>query len=115
MFQPIMIENTITEIEAKIRGANAVTEERKRELLQLLGTLKTEVGSLAKTHDEHASSIANFAHTSAHEATREKPNVALRELSVRGLRSSVDGFEQSHPKLVQIVNTISNTLSNLGI
>jgi malonyl CoA-acyl carrier protein transacylase len=110
-----MIENTITEIEAKIRGANAVTEERKRELLQLLGTLKTEVGWLAKTHDEHASSIANFAHTSAHEATREKPNAALRELSVRGLRSSVDGFEQSHPKLVQIVNTISNTLSNLGI
>jgi hypothetical protein len=39
----------------------------------------------------------------------------LRELSVRGLRSSVTGFERSHPKLVQIVNTISNTLANLGI
>jgi Domain of unknown function (DUF4404) len=37
------------------------------------------------------------------------------EHSLLGLRSSVDGFEQSHPKLVQIVNSISNTLSNLGI
>jgi hypothetical protein len=110
-----MIENTIIEIEAKIRGADSVSEDRKRELLQLLGTLKTEVGALAKTHDEQAQSIADFAKISAHEATREKQNPALRELSLRGLRSSADGFEQSHPKLVQIVNSISNTLSNLGI
>jgi len=27
----------------------------------------------------------------------------------------VDGFEKSNPRLVQIVNAISNTLSNLGI
>jgi len=39
----------------------------------------------------------------------------LRELSVRGLQSSVEGFEKSNPRLVEIVNTISNTLSNLGI
>jgi len=110
-----MIENTIGEIEAKIRGAESVSDERKRELLQLLGTLKSEVGKLSKTHDEQAQSIADFAKISAHEATREKPNPQLRELSVRGLRSSADGFEQSHPKLVQIVNSISNTLSNLGI
>ena len=110
-----MIENTIGEIEAKIRGADSVSDERKRELLQLLGTLKSEVGNLSKTHDEQAQSIADFAKISAHEATREKQNPALREISVRGLRSSVDGFEQSHPKLVQIVNNISNTLSNLGI
>ncbi|MGH7977201.1 MAG: DUF4404 family protein [Limisphaerales bacterium] len=110
-----MIEKTIGEIEAKIRGANSVGEEHKRELLQLLGTLKSEIGALEKTDDERAQSIADFAKIAAHEATREKQNPQLRELSVRGLRSSVDGFEQSHPKLVQIVNSISNTLSNLGI
>jgi hypothetical protein len=110
-----MIEQTIVEIEAKIRGANSVSEARKRELLQLLGTLKSEVCALEKTHDEQAQSIADFAKLSAHEATREKQNPELRELSVRGLRSSVDGFEQSHPRLVQIVNSISNMLSSLGI
>ncbi|HEY5297326.1 MAG TPA: DUF4404 family protein [Verrucomicrobiae bacterium] len=110
-----MIENTITKIEAKIRGANAVTEERKRELLQLLGTLKSEIGKLSETHGEQAQSIAGFANVSAHEATRVEKNPQSLEHSVRGLRSSVDGFEQSHPKLVQIVNSISNTLSNLGI
>jgi Domain of unknown function (DUF4404) len=110
-----MIEKTITEIEAKIHGANAISDERKRELLQLLGTLKSEVGTLAKTHDEQASSIANFTQTSTHEATREQQNQESLELSLKGLRSSVDGFEQSHPKLVQIVNSISKTLADLGI
>jgi Mg2+ and Co2+ transporter CorA len=110
-----MIEKTIDEIEAKIRGANAVNEERKAELLKLLGTLKTEVGALAKTHGEQADSIAGFAQVSAYEATRKTQNPQSLQHSIQGLRSSVDGFEQSHPKLVQIVNSISNTLSNLGI
>jgi hypothetical protein len=110
-----MIENTIGEIEAKINSSSSISDERKQELLKLLGTLKSEVGTLAKTDDEQASSIANFAQASAHEATREKQNAESLELSLKGLRSSVDGFEQSHPRLVQIVNRISQTLSDLGI
>jgi hypothetical protein len=111
----IMIEKTLNEIESKIQAATSVGDTRKRELLDLLGRLKTEVAALSKTHDEQAQSIAGFAHLSAHEATRAAQNTALRELSVRGLRSSVQGFEQSHPQLVQVVNNISNTLANLGI
>jgi Mg2+ and Co2+ transporter CorA len=110
-----MIENTISEIEAKIHSTESVSDDHKRELLQLLATLKTEVGTLAQTHGEQADSIANFAKLSTLEATRTEPNAQLRELSNQGLLSSVDGFEQSHPKLVQIVNNISSTLANLGI
>ena len=110
-----MNESTLNEIEAKIRGADKIGDERKRELLQLLATLKTEVGALSKTHGEQAESIAQFAKISAHEATRGEQSPELRELSVRGLQSSVEGFEKSHPHLVEIVNRISSTLSNLGI
>jgi hypothetical protein len=110
-----MNESTLNEIEAKIRGADKISEERKRELLQLLATLKTEVGALSKTHGEQAESIAQFAKISAHEATRGKQSPELRELSVRGLQSSVEGFEKSHPHLVEIVNRISNTLANIGL
>jgi hypothetical protein len=39
----------------------------------------------------------------------------LLKLSLEGLRSSAGGFEGSHPRLVRIVNAVSNTLSNLGI
>jgi len=110
-----MIEDTVSKIEAKIQGADSIKNERKRELLQLLGTLKSEISNLSKTHVEQAQSIAGFTELSAHEATRSQQNPELLNLSLKGLSSSVEGFEKSHPRLVQIVNAISNTLSNLGI
>jgi Mg2+ and Co2+ transporter CorA len=110
-----MIEKTIGEIESQINRTTNVSPEQKRELLQSLATLKSEISKLAQTHKAQADSITGFAHLSTHEATRPDQKPELRELSVRGLRTSVDGFEQSHPQLVRIVNSISNTLSNLGI
>lgn len=110
-----MIEQTIEKIEARIQGADSINEERRRELLHLLGTLKSEVAELSKTHVEQAQSIAGFAELSAHEATRAEQNPRLLKLSLEGLGSSVKELEDSHPRLVQIVNAISNTLSNLGI
>ena len=91
-----MIENLISDLEAKIR-AQAIGEPARGELLQLLAQLRTEIGKLQKTSDD----------------TREKQK-ALQS-SVDELRSSMSGFEQSHPKLFQAVNSISNTLSNWGI
>ena len=110
-----MIEDTVGKIEAKIRAADSIQDDKKRELLQLLGTLKSEVGKLSETHGEQAESIAGFTRVSAHEAIRSEQNPELLELSLKGLSSSVEGFEKSHPRLVQIVNAVSNTLSNLGI
>jgi hypothetical protein len=110
-----MIEDTVGKIEAKIQGADSINDDRKRELLQLLATLKSEMVDLSKTHREQAQSIAGFTQVSAHEATRTQQNPELLELSLKGMSSSVEGFEKSHPRLVQIVNAISHTLSNLGI
>jgi hypothetical protein len=110
-----MIEETVGKIESRIEAAEAISPERRQELLQLLGTLKSEVAKLSKTHGEEAQSIAGFTEISTHEATRSEQNPQLLRLSLEGLAGSVEGFEKSHPRLVQIVNTISNTLSNLGI
>lgn len=110
-----MIEETIGKIETKIQSAETIKEERRRELLQLVGTLKSEVEALSKTHGEQAQSIAGFAEVSTHEATRSEQDPKLLQLSLQGLTSSVAELEKSHPRLVQIVNAISNTLSNLGI
>ena len=110
-----MIEDTIGKIEARIEGADTIKEDRRHELMQLLSTLKSEVAQLSKTHGEQAQSIAGFTQVSAHEATRSDRNPELLKLSLDGLGSSVRGFEESHPRLVQIVNAISHTLANLGI
>jgi hypothetical protein len=110
-----MIEDTIGQIEARIQGAETIKDERRRELLQLLGTLKAEVAQLSQTQHEQAESIAGFARVSTHEATRSEQNPELLKLSLDGLSTSVSELEKSHPRLVQIVNAISHTLSNLGI
>lgn len=110
-----MIEDTIGKIETRIQGSETIKDERRHELLQLLGTLKSEVAELSKTHEEQAESIAAFADISTHEATRTEQNPELLKLSLEGLGSSVGEFEKTHPRLVQIVNAISSTLSNLGI
>jgi hypothetical protein len=110
-----MIEETIKKIEAKIAQSDASKEKNMEELVKLLDTLKGEVAELSKTHADHAESIAGFAKISAHEATRKDQNPELLNLSVKGLSSSVEGFESSHPKLVEIVNRISVMLSNMGI
>jgi hypothetical protein len=110
-----MIEDTLGKIEAKIQSSDAIKEERRQELIQLLTTLKLEVAELSKTHTEQAQSIAGFAELSTHEATRANQNPQLLKLSLEGFSSSVAELEKSHPRLVQLVNSISNTLSNLGI
>ena len=110
-----MVEETITQIEERIKKANSLNDERKRELLDLLSTLRTEVSHLSKTDAEDAQSIAAFTEVSIHEAIREEKNPKLLDLSLKGLSTSVKRFENSHPKLVRIVNSICDTLSNIGI
>lgn len=110
-----MIKTTITNIENKIRQNTSIQNKEKEELLNLLTSLENEVSEFSKTDSEHAESIAGFTQTSAHEATRKEKNEQLLTLSLKGLTSSVDELETSHPKLVEIVNRISHMLSNMGI
>jgi len=110
-----MIRDTISEIEARLKNAASLTDDSRRELTELLAKLKTEITELARTDADRAASIAGFAQTSTHEATRSEKNPQLLQLSIDGLSASVDGFEESHPQLVQLVNRICTTLANLGI
>ena len=110
-----MVEETITQIEARIKKAESLNNERKKELLDLLSTLKTEVSKLSKADAEDAQSIAVFTEVSIHEAIREEKHPQLLNISLKALSTSVKRFENSHPKLVGIVNSICNTLSNIGI
>jgi hypothetical protein len=110
-----MIKKTISNIEERIKGASSIEDEEKDELLELIATLEGEVSELSKTHPECAESITGFTQLSAHEATRTTKNPQLMKLSLKGLSSSAEGFESSHPNLVAVVNKISQILANMGI
>ncbi|HEY5125052.1 MAG TPA: DUF4404 family protein [Ignavibacteria bacterium] len=110
-----MKQNTIEKIEEKIRVYNSLKEEDRAELLKLLETLKTEIIEFSEKQGENADSLEGFISASAHEATREQKNPTLLKLAIEGLSASVEGFEESHPKLVENVNNIASMLSNMGI
>src|SRR5262249_45777804 len=92
-----------------------VDEKRKAELEQQLSTLRAELDELARTDADGAKTVAGFAELSAHEATRARPNPELLGLSLAGLRRSAKEFEQTHPRLVEIVGSLSAILSNVGL
>lgn len=110
-----MIRDTISKIEARLQQSSTLSEAGRRELLELLSTLRAEVSELSKTDADRAQSIEAFAMTSAHEATRTQKQPELLQHSLNALSASVEGFEKTHPALVQLVNRICATLSNLGI
>jgi uncharacterized protein DUF4404 len=111
----VMIEETLSQIKKKIEKSGSVKEENKKELLDLLGVLQSEIEQLYKTDQDHAESILGFTQTSTHEATRMNRDPNLQKISLDSLQASVHGFESTHPRLVEIVNSISTALSNLGI
>ena len=85
-----MTEKTFNELEAKIR-ATGIEPARQAELLNLLARLKTELA------EAHRLKLTPLIHP------------------VAELRASVEGFEQSHPRLVQAVSKVTQTLADLGI
>lgn len=110
-----MIQDQIDKMEAMLRKSLTLADETRAELLRLLQELKAEVEPLVSSHEDDAHSIAQFADASVHEATRAQQKPALVEAALKGLSHSVKDFEASHPKLVQVVDRMALTLSNMGI
>jgi hypothetical protein len=108
-----MIQDRIAKIEATLAATTDLAPATREELLALLAELKTEVASLEAAHDEQALGIARSADAAFSLASQAEP--ASSPAVLDDLRASVVGFEASHPRLVQVVDRIALTLSNMGI
>jgi Domain of unknown function (DUF4404) len=112
---PVMIPETLSQIEARVRQTGSLTEDNKAELLKLLAALRTEIGDLARTKSDEAHRIAAIARNSTEAATHDQTNPELVKQSLDQLASAVSGFEESHPRLVEVVNRMATMLSSCGI
>ena len=110
-----MIQTTIDRLRERIEKSDALEHENKRQLVELLERLEHEIDSLSQADQEHAESIAGFTQASTHETLRKEKVPQLHKLSLEALQASVHGFENSHPRLVETVNSICVALTNLGI
>lgn len=106
-----MIDETIARIEGRIRSSE-LSDSSREELIQLLASLRSEIGDLAKEDPAQAKNLALFADQSTLAAQGETADLAQ---SSSGLESSVAEFEAQHPQLVERVNRVCVILSNMGI
>lgn len=110
-----IVDRRIGIIESTIQKARNIPTERRDELLAMVAGLKSELTNLSKTHHEEAASITRFADASAHEASRAGKNPKLADTALSGLRTSIEGLEDSHPLLVGAINRFATALSNMGL
>ena len=102
-----MIEDTIHTLEARLQSANGLTHDQRRELEGLVATLKAELSTLPNAGPTGMGSAAivkrqNHAPQSVREALDD-------------LNSALAGQEAQHPKITELVNSLSLLLSNTGI
>lgn len=112
---PVMIPETLSQIEARIRETGSLTEDSKAEFLKLLAALRAEIGDLARTRSDEAHRIAAIARNSTEAATHDQTSPELVKQSLDQLASAVSGFEESHPRLVEVVNRMATMLAGSGI
>lgn len=97
-----MIQETIRQIETRLQESNLPPATRA-ELLALVEQLKAEARHLPPIE------------STPNDPLGEAGEVRTLQDDVNQLRRSVENFEDSHPRLVQAVNHLANTLSGLGI
>ena len=105
-----MIDQTIRQIEERLRGLSALPEDRKVELFVLLKNLREEIAAMEHSRTAETHALATSLASSL-AATAQPGPVS----SADHLRASVHGFEDSHPRLVQLVNSLSTLLASLGL
>ncbi|NLD93224.1 MAG: DUF4404 family protein [Fibrobacter sp.] len=110
-----MLTDTIKRIEHEISYNKSISSQKRNELMKLLGELKIEINELSKSDSDKAKNIAKITETSVQVATSETPDQELLDNSLNGMKLSVRTFEVTHPKLVGLINTIGQTLNNIGI
>jgi hypothetical protein len=106
-----MMSERLAKIEGSLRGATNIPEATRNELLDLVAGLKAELLPLPDTHP--AQQIVGSTEAAVRASAGRDGDRAAE--AVEGLSASVREFEATHPRLVEIVDQLASTLSNLGI
>jgi len=101
-----MIEDKLKSIEERIRQSENMKGENKDAVLNLLAELKDEINTSSEGVEEDVKQgISEMGHE----------DEGIIKSAFNEINKSISEFEESHPKLVQIVNSICTQLSNSGL
>ena len=101
-----MIEDKLRRIEERISKSENMSGDNKDAVLGLLAELKEEIGASTESVEEGVKQgITEMDHE----------DEGIIKSAFNDINSTISEFEESHPKLVQIVNSICTQLSNSGL
>ncbi|MCM8539252.1 MAG: DUF4404 family protein [Lentisphaeraceae bacterium] len=101
-----MIDDKLKRIEDRISQSENMTEENKTLVLELLKELKSEINETSENvSTDLKQNISNI----------DSEDEGFIQSAFNEINSTLTEFEESHPKLVQIVNSICTQLSNSGL
>jgi mevalonate kinase len=105
----------IENLEKKIESTSQIDAKIKEDLLDLMRSLKTELSDLKNINPDTAHDIAEKTQVSAEKILSSDNKKNELQENIDSLQGTVEEFEVSHPKLVQIVNRLCMMLSDIGI
>lgn len=109
-----MPENKIDKIKEIINSSENLSHEKKEKTSQLLEELSAELSQL-KIAEEKLDSVTDFAQISHKELSKKESDGGLIDIALSGLKKSVEDFEEEHPQLTSVINSICTNLSNTGL
>lgn len=101
-----MVEDKLKKIEERISQSENMAEENKAMVLELLKELKSEIG-------ENSENVGPELKQNISEI--DSDDEGFIKSAFNDMNGTLAEFEESHPKLVQIVNSICTQLSNSGL
>ena len=105
----------IEALETKIKSTSQIDDAIRNDLLDLMRSLKTELADLKEVHPDTAHNIADKTRVSTEQILSSSNKQGELQENIDGLQVTVEEFEVSHPKLVQVINRLCMMLSDIGI
>lgn len=101
-----MVEDKLKRIEERISQSENMAGENKAQVLELLKELKSEMS-------ENSENVGTELKQNISKIDSEDEGFIKSAFS--DINETINEFEESHPKLVQIINSICTQLSNSGL
>ena len=105
-----MLNRTLDQINALVAKTD-LTEQQTEQLKSLNQQLHQELQELAKTDPDHANDIANYVHIATEQALMDDRHQDWLENTHDEFRR----LEVAHPKISNLIHTLTAHLSSLGI
>ena len=108
------MQEALAKIRDLITNAKKLSDSQKAEMLRYVKSLDHELTALAREKEDEAKNIAHLTHIRTKQALAD--DVADEEAELHeGFSAAVEKFELSHPRLYKALQTISISLSGLGV